>query len=85
MLDLANTITLLLAAVAAVAMYHGRNSAALASVLPVVSLGLFFVSLRFPFTVSDIQYLLTSGVMSTVSMLVGQLTVGLREQARIAV
>ncbi|MEE2978310.1 MAG: sensor histidine kinase KdpD [Pseudomonadota bacterium] len=83
--DLANIVMLFLAAVVAVAMRHGRGPAALASVLSVALFDFFFVPPRFSFAVSDVQYLLTFGVMLAVGMLVGQLTAGLREQAEVAV
>jgi len=83
--DLANIVMVFLAAVVAVAMRHGRGPAALASVLSVALFAFFFVTPRFSFAVSDVQYLLTFAVMLAVGMLVGQLTAGLREQAEVAV
>ncbi|CAJ0813198.1 sensor histidine kinase KdpD [Ralstonia flaminis] len=83
--DLANIVMLFLAAVVAVAMRHGRGPAALASVLSVALFDFFFVPPRWSFAVSDVQYLLTFGVMLAVGLLVGQLTAGLREQAEVAV
>jgi two-component system sensor histidine kinase KdpD len=44
----------------------------------------FFVPPRFSFAVSDVQYLVTFGVMLAVGIITGQLTSGLRFQARIA-
>ncbi len=39
---------------------------------------------RFSFAVSDVQYLLTFAVMLVVALVIGQLTAGLRYQARVA-
>ncbi len=44
----------------------------------------FFVPPRFSFAVSDVQYLVTFGVMLAVGLIIGQLTAGLRFQARVA-
>ena len=83
-LDLANTVMLFLLAVLGVALRYGRGPAALASVLNVVAFDFFFVPPRLSFSVTDAQYILTFGVMLAVGLIVGQLTAGLRFQARIA-
>ncbi len=80
-----NIVMLFLLAVVGVALRHGRGPAALASV---VSVGLFdflFVQPLASFAVSDVQYLLTFGVLLTVGLLIGQLTAGLRLQAQASV
>ncbi|MCX7276372.1 MAG: DUF4118 domain-containing protein, partial [Burkholderiales bacterium] len=83
-LDLANIVMLFLAAVVLVALRFGRGPAALAAVLNVVAFDFFFVSPRFSFAVSDIQYLVTFAVMLAIGLLIGQLTAGLRFAARIS-
>jgi two-component system, OmpR family, sensor histidine kinase KdpD len=83
-LDLANIVMLYLLAVLGVALRYGRGPAALASVVNVAAFDYFFVPPRLSFTVSDIQYVVTFGVMLAVGLIVGQLTAGLRFQARIA-
>src|SRR5450755_2035240 len=83
-LDLPNIVMLFLLAVLGVALRYGRGPAALASVLNVAAFDYFFVPPKLSFSVSDIQYLLTFGVMLAVGLIVGQLTAGLRYQARIA-
>ncbi len=83
-LDAANIVMLFLLAVLGVAMRYGRGPAALASIVNVAAFDFFFVPPRLSFTVSDVQYLLTFGVMLAVGLIVGQLTAGLRFQARIA-
>jgi len=67
-----------------VAVRFGRGPAALAAVLSVGSFDFFFVPPRFSFAVSDVQYLLTFGIMLAVGLITGQLTAGLRFQARVA-
>ena len=83
-LDAANIVMLFLLAVLGVAMRFGRGPAALASIVNVAAFDFFFVPPRLSFTVNDVQYLLTFGVMLAVGLIVGQLTAGLRYQARIA-
>jgi two-component system sensor histidine kinase KdpD len=83
-LDVANIVMLFLLAVVGVALRYGRGPAALASVLNVAAFDYFFVPPRLSFSVADIQYVVTFGVMLAVGLIVGQLTAGLRFQARIA-
>jgi len=84
LLDPANTVMLYLLAVVAVAMRFGGGPAALAAVLNVAAFDFFFVAPRLSFVVGDAQYLVTFGVMLLVGLATGQLTAGLRFQARIA-
>ncbi|TWG88634.1 two-component system sensor histidine kinase KdpD [Cupriavidus gilardii J11] len=83
--DVVNIAMLFLAAVMGVALRHGRGPAAMASVLSVAAFDFFFVPPRLSFAVSDVQYLLTFVVLLSVGLVIGQLTAGLREQARVAV
>ena len=82
--DLANIVMLFLLGTVLVALKLGRGPAALAAVLNVAAFDFFFVPPRLSFTVSDVQYVLTFVVMLVVGLLTGQLTAGLRFQARIA-
>ena len=82
--DSANIVALFLLTVVLVAVRFGRGPAALAAVLGVGSFDFFFVPPRFSFAVSDVQYLLTFAVMLAVGLITGQLTAGLRFQARVA-
>lgn len=83
-LDLANIVMLFLLATVGVAVRFGRGPAALAAVLNVAAFDFFFVPPRLSFAVSDVQYIVTFAVMLLVGLLTGQLTAGLRFQARIA-
>ncbi|AUT46528.1 sensor histidine kinase KdpD [Achromobacter sp. AONIH1] len=80
-----NIVMLFLLAVVAVAVRHGRGPAALASVVSVGLFDFFFVQPLASFAVSDVQYLLTFGVLLAVGLLIGQLTAGLRLQAQVSV
>ncbi len=79
-----NIVALFILTVVLVGMRLGRGPAALAAVLSVGAFDFFFVPPRFSFAVSDVQYLLTFFVMLTVGLITGQLTAGLRFQARVA-
>jgi two-component system sensor histidine kinase KdpD len=83
-LDLANIVMLFLLAVVGVAVRFGRGPAVLAAFLNVAAFDFFFVAPQMSFAVSDVQYLLTFGVMLAVGLITGQLTAGLRYQARVA-
>lgn len=80
--DLPNTVMCFLLAVVAVAVWAGRGPAVLASVLSVALFDFLFVPPRFSFEVSHAPHVFTFVVMLTVSLIVGQLTAGLRTQAR---
>ena len=82
--DLVNIVMLFLLGTVLVALKFGRGPAALAAVLNVAAFDFFFVAPRLSFDVSDVQYVVTFGVMLVVGLLTGQLTAGLRFQARIA-
>jgi two-component system sensor histidine kinase KdpD len=83
-LDLANIVMLFLLGTVGVAVLFGRGPSALAAVLNVAAFDFFFVPPRLSFAVSDVQYLVTFSVMLLVGLLTGQLTAGLRFQARIS-
>ena len=82
--DLANIVMLFLLTVVLVAVKWGRGPAVLAAFVSVASFDFFYVAPRFSFAVSDFQYLLTFAVMLAVALIIGQLTAGLRYQARVA-
>lgn len=82
--DTANIVMIYLLCVAVVALRLGRGAAVLASFLSVGLLDFFFVLPRMSFAVSDVQYLMTFGVMLAVGLIIGQLTAGLRYQAEVA-
>jgi two-component system sensor histidine kinase KdpD len=82
--DRSNIVAIYLLAVVLVGVRLGRGAAAIAAVLSVSAFDFFFVPPRFSFAVSDVQYLLTFCIMLAVGLITGQLTAGLRSQARVA-
>jgi len=82
--DRSNIVAIFILTVVLIAVRFGRGASALAAVLSVCSFDFFFVPPRFSFAVSDVQYLLTFGIMLAVGLITGQLTAGLRFQARVA-
>ena len=82
--DTANIVMLYLLCVVAVALRLGRGPAVLASLLSVGLLDFFFVLPRMSFAVSDVQYLVTFGVMLAVGLIIGQLTASMRYQVEVA-
>jgi two-component system sensor histidine kinase KdpD len=83
-LELSNIVMLFLLAVVGVGLVFGRGPAVLAAFLGVGLFDFFFVPPRFTFAVSDVEYLVTFGVMLVVALVVGQLTAGLKQQAEAA-
>jgi two-component system sensor histidine kinase KdpD len=85
LLDLTNIVMLYLLGMVGVAYRSGRGPAALAAVLNVARIRLLLrAAAPVTFAVSDVQYLVTFAVMLLVGLLTGQLTAGLRFQARIS-
>jgi two-component system sensor histidine kinase KdpD len=82
--DLTNVAMLFVLAVIGVAATLGRGPALLATFLSVALFDFCFVPPRLSFAVSDVRYLLTFGVLLAVGLIAGQLTAGLRQQARAA-
>jgi two-component system sensor histidine kinase KdpD len=80
----ANLIMMYLIAVIVIAIRGGRGPSVLASVLSVATFDFFFVPPYFSFAVSDIQYLLTFGVMLVVALVISNLAVRLHQQAELA-
>jgi two-component system sensor histidine kinase KdpD len=83
-LELSNIVMLFLLVVVGIALRFGRGPAVVAAFVGVGLFDFFFVPPRFSFAVSDVQYLVTFAVMLLVALVVGQLTAGLKVQARAA-
>ncbi len=84
LLELSNIVMLFLLVVVVVALRYGRGPAVLAAFVAVASFDFFDVPPRMTFAVGDVQYLVTFAVMLIVALVIGQLTAGLRWQARVA-
>ena len=82
--ELANIVMVFLLAVVIVAVLYGRGPSVVAAFLSVAAFDFLYVPPRYSFSVSDVQYLLTFGVMLAVALVIGQLTAVLKWQARVA-
>ena len=82
--DRSNIVAIFILTVVLVAVRLGRGPSALAAVMSVGAFDFFFVPPKFSFAVSDVQYLLTFCIMLAVGLITGQLTAGLRFQARVS-
>lgn len=80
----ANLIMVYLIGVMVTAIRYGRGPSVLASLLSVAAFDFFFVPPYFTFAVSDLQYLLTFGVMLAVALTISGLAVRIRRQAEMA-
>jgi len=83
--DRSNLVMVYLLGVAFVATTLGRGPSALATCLGVAAFDFFFVPPHLTFAVSDSQYLVTFAVMLVVGLLIANLAVRVRDQARAAV
>jgi two-component system sensor histidine kinase KdpD len=79
-----NIAMVYLLAVALVAVRHGRGPAIASSMLSVLAFDFFFVPPQLTFAVSDVQYLITFGIMLAVGLIISNLTASVRLQARVA-
>src|SRR6185437_15725283 len=62
----------------------GRGPSVLTSILNVAAFDFFFVPPRFNFAISDVQYLITFGVMLSVAPVTANLMASVRQQTRVA-
>src|SRR5215470_8638576 len=70
--------------VTATGLRFGRGPSVLAAVVNVAAFDFFFVPPRFTFAVSDVQYLVTFGVMLTIALTIATLVASVRQQTRVA-
>ena len=82
--DVVNIVMPYLLGVVFIAYRFGRGPGAFTAVLSVVAFDIFFIPPHLTLDVQDVQYLLTFGVMLIVGLVIGNLTAGLRYQARVA-
>ena len=82
--DSVNLVMVYLLAVVVVALRYGRWPSVVATLLNIIAFDLVFVAPTGTMAVSDVQYLVTFGVMLAVGIIVGNLTAGVRYQARVA-
>ncbi|HEY0767176.1 MAG TPA: sensor histidine kinase KdpD [Steroidobacteraceae bacterium] len=82
--DLSNLVMIYLLGVTVAGLRLGRGPSALTAVLNVAAFDFFFVPPRYSFAVSDVQYLVTFGVMVTIALVIATLTASVRQQTRVA-
>ncbi len=70
--------------VTATGLRFGRGPSVLAAIVNVAAFDFFFVPPRFTFAVSDVQYLVTFGVMLTIALTIATLMANVRQQTRVA-
>ncbi len=83
-LELANLVMVFLLGVVFVATHFGRGPSILASILGVGILDLLFVPPFYSFSVADSQYLITLTTMLVVGIVISNLMVNVRSQAKVA-
>ena len=83
-LELANLVMVFLLGVVYIAMRFGRGPSILASVLAVGMFDVLFVKPYLSLTVADSQYLITFAVMLIVGILISNLMINVRSQAKVA-
>ena len=81
---LVNVALLYMLTVVLAGVQWGRGPAIVAAALNVVAFDFFFVPPRYSLVPGDIQYYLTFAVMLAVGMIIGQLSGGVRFQAKVA-
>ncbi|MGH7685172.1 MAG: DUF4118 domain-containing protein, partial [Vulcanimicrobiaceae bacterium] len=79
--DLVNIAMVYLVAVVIIALRFSRGPAIAVSVLCVVAFDVLFVPPRGTFTIDDVQYLLTFGIMLAVALIISRLVEDVRLQA----
>ena len=79
-IEITNIAMLYVLVVVVVAWRGGRGPSILASVLGVAAFDFFFVEPQLSFAISDVQYVLTFGVMLSTGLMISYLTTRLRQQ-----
>ena len=82
--ELVNIAMVYLLAVVLIASRWGRGPAVATSVFAVAAFDFFFVPPQLTFAVSDVQYLITFGIMLVVALITSNLTASVRLQAAVA-
>jgi len=82
--ELSNLVMVYLLGVTVAGLRLGRGPSVLAAVLNVAAFDFFFVPPRFTLAISDVQYLVTFGVMLTIALVIANLMASVRQQTRVA-
>jgi two-component system sensor histidine kinase KdpD len=82
--ELSNLVMVYLLGVTVAGLRFGRGPAVLTAILNVAAFDYFFVPPRFTLAISDVQYLVTFGVMLTIALVIANLMASVRQQTRVA-
>ena len=82
--ELANLVMVYVLGSTIAGVRFGRGPATVAAVANVLAFDFFFVPPRYTFSVSDFEYLVTFGVMLTVTLVIANLMASVRQQTRVA-
>jgi two-component system sensor histidine kinase KdpD len=82
--ELSNLVMVYLLGVTVAGLRFGRAPALLTATLNVIAFDFFFVPPRFSLAISDVQYLVTFGVMLTIALVIANLMSSVRQQTRVA-
>jgi two-component system sensor histidine kinase KdpD len=82
--ELSNLVMVYLLGVTVAGLRFGRAPALLTAVTNVAAFDFFFVPPRFTLAISDVQYLVTFGVMLTIALVIANLMASVRQQTRVA-
>jgi two-component system, OmpR family, sensor histidine kinase KdpD len=82
--ELSNLVMVYLLGVTVAGLRFGRAPALLTATLNVVAFDFFFVPPRYSLAISDVQYLVTFGVMLTIALVIANLMSSVRQQTRVA-
>ena len=81
---LTNIVMLYLLGTTVAALRLGRGAATVTAVANILAFDFFYVPPRYSFAVSDLQYLVTFGVMLVVALVIANLAANVRAQTRVA-
>jgi two-component system sensor histidine kinase KdpD len=82
--ELSNLVMVYLLGVTVAGLRFGRSPALLTATLNVIAFDFFFVPPRYSLAISDVQYLVTFGVMLTIALVIANLMSSVRQQTRVA-
>jgi two-component system sensor histidine kinase KdpD len=82
--ELSNLLMIYLLGVVVAGLRLGRAPSMFNTALSIAAFDFFFVPPRYSFAVTDVQYLLTFGVMALIALVIANLTASVRQQTRVA-
>jgi two-component system, OmpR family, sensor histidine kinase KdpD len=82
--ELSNLLMVYLLGVVVAGLRLGRGPSMVNTGISIAAFDFFFVPPRYSFAVTDVQYLLTFGVMALIALVIANLTASVRQQTRVA-